>query len=90
MNQEMPSRSPEDEATIAAFMQQLATVISGKSDLCIHCQQPFTSLEKTGRSVYAYPCGCRQFQGSVPARWQPSAKIHPYLQEQSDRERGDA
>lgn len=78
--------SEEDEKQIQVFIQRLNDVSSGKSDLCIHCQKPFTALTQVGRCVYAAPCGCRQYQGTLPEKWKPKPKIHPYLQEQLDRE----
>lgn len=78
--------SEEDEKQIRVFLERLNAVSRGESDICIHCQKPFTTLTQVGRCVYASPCGCRQYQGKLPEKWKPKKKIHPYLQEQLDSE----
>jgi hypothetical protein len=75
----------EEDKAIAAFLNRLSDLCSGKSDICIHCQKQVNKLEQVGRCVYASPCGCRQYQGTVPERWKPKPKIHPYFQEQLDK-----
>ena len=59
----------EDDRAIADFIVRLAAQHSGQSDKCVHCEKPIEKLEQVGRCVYARPCGCRQFQGKVPAAW---------------------
>lgn len=78
--------SEEEEKQIQAFVKSLADLCAGKIDNCIHCGMPFTELAQHGRCVYAYPCGHRQYQGTLPEKWEPKKKLHPYLQEQVDRE----
>lgn len=78
--------SEEEEKQIAAFVQKLADFCAGKLSTCLHCDMPFNELEQHGRCVYAYPCGHRQYQGSLPDKWKPKKKLHPYLQEQLDKE----
>lgn len=53
--------TPEQEAAIAAFIQELT---DGKT--CPHCHAPIKQRYQLGRCVYAKPCGHRQYQGVVP------------------------
>lgn len=76
--------SEEERKQVAAFVQKLNDLSAGKIDTCLHCDMPFNELKQVGRCVYAYPCGHRQYQGTLPDKWKPK-KIHPYLQEQLDQ-----
>ncbi len=78
--------SEDEEKQIQEFPKNLADLCAGKSDICIHCHERVHELKQVGRCVYAYPCGCRQYQGTVPERWKPKKKLHPYFQEQLERE----
>lgn len=64
------------EATAAATesMKRLAGLMSGESRECLECHEPITALEQVGRCVYARPCGCRQYQGTVPDAWKVEAE----------------
>ncbi len=85
----MSDLTEEEEKQIAEVIRRLNAVSRGESDLCIHCQQQFTELKQVGRCVYAYPCGHRQYQGTLPEKWKPKKKLHPYLQEQLDKEQSE-
>jgi hypothetical protein len=64
-----PDDYTEDEkAEIAAFLENFAKMLEGKAETCLRCNQPIDKLEQLGRSVYARPCGCRQYQGKVPKK----------------------
>jgi len=64
----MSNLSPEAQEALRAYCERLALFMTGESDKCLHCETPVSYAEKQGRSVYAYPCGCRMYQGSVP-KW---------------------
>lgn len=36
------------------------------NDICPHCQAAITRRVQVGRCVYAEPCGCRLYQGTLP------------------------
>lgn len=55
---------------VADVLRKLVAQMSGDSKACLHCGADIDSLQQVGRSVYAHPCGCRQYQGIVPAAWQ--------------------
>lgn len=59
--------TPEQEEAAREFLIGLAGVLKGDNRNCLHCGKEAETLKKHGRSVYAYPCGCRQYQGDVPA-----------------------
>ena len=64
--------SAEEKASLkfaAEAMEKMANLMQRKTDQCVHCGQPVQRLKKVGRSVYAYPCGCRLWQGTVPDAW---------------------
>lgn len=81
----MPELTEEESKQVADFIKMLNDLCAGKIDNCIHCQMPFTELAQHGRCVYAYPCGHRQYQGTIPEKWKPKPKIHPYFQDQLDK-----
>lgn len=76
----------EENRQIVALVDALNKLCSGERETCIHCNTIFSELKQVGRCVYAYPCGHRQYQGTLPERWKPKKKLHPYFQEQLDRE----
>ena len=58
----------ESEQFIADFLVKLAALTSGEGQRCIHCDTPIDKLEQVGRCVYARPCNCRQYQGTLPKK----------------------
>lgn len=63
--------SPGDEKLVSDMVKKIALFSSGESDECIHCEKKIDYLSKHGRSVYAYPCQCRIWQGNIPDKWMP-------------------
>lgn len=61
--------SEDRDELIRRAVEAFAALIARRSDVCPHCGQHVTALEQVGRSVYARPCGCRQYQGTVPEAW---------------------
>ena len=59
---------PEVAATARKVLIGLAKILRGEADNCLHCEAPIETLEQVGDCVYAFPCGCRQYQGKVPNR----------------------
>lgn len=59
----------EDERKIAEFIGKLEALIAGKSKECPHCGKQIEEMHQVGRSVYAGPCGCRQYQGQLSKAW---------------------
>lgn len=66
-----PDLDPETEKALSEFMVKLVAFNKRETDLCIHCGKKVTALQKIGRCVYARPCGCRLWQGTVPDAWKP-------------------
>ena len=62
-----PEEEAAEQAEVNAFIERLRKLDSGELQKCIHCSAPITRLNQVGRSVYARPCGCRQYQGRLPA-----------------------
>lgn len=60
------------EKSIADFIAKLGAFESRSSEDCPHCGQHVTGLKQVGRCVYARPCGCRLWQGRIPAAWDTS------------------
>ncbi len=54
----------EKERSNQAIAQFLKELTEGKT--CPHCHRPIEKRYQVGRCVYAKPCGCRQYQGTVP------------------------
>jgi len=65
----MPELTEEHEKMIVEFMTDMSNLMQRKTDKCIRCRTQIKELEKIGRSVYARPCGCRLWQGTVPDAW---------------------
>ena len=69
----------EEEAETMKFvaqkMEHMANLMQRKTDQCVHCSATIKAMEKIGRSVYARPCGCRLWQGTVPDAWKKSNSI---------------
>lgn len=59
---------PESHRIAAEALKKLLAMLQGELATCIHCGAPITELKQVGRSVYASPCGCRQYQGTVPKK----------------------
>jgi hypothetical protein len=72
--------TPEVAEQLRVYLEKLA------ADICPFCDTPITDQRQVGRCVYALPCNCRLYQGTVAARFAKPKKIHPYLQEQLDME----
>jgi len=52
--------TPEQSEYIRNFIE---TLMAGKN--CPHCQEPILYKRQVGCCVYASPCGCRLYHGSV-------------------------
>ena len=59
----------QEEKTIAAFVNHMTDFAARRSETCIHCGKTVVQLRQVGRSVYASPCGCRLWQGTIPEAW---------------------
>lgn len=71
--------SPEATEALNKYFAKL------NADICPHCDTPFTDQRQVGRCVYAVPCNCRLYQGTVAEKFKKPEKIHPYFQEQLDK-----
>lgn len=58
------------EQRIMDSIHHLNNFTERQTEECPHCKQHVDSLEQVGRCVYANPCGCRVYQGRVPAFWE--------------------
>lgn len=56
------------EAEIIAFLERFTALNSGQTNICHHCGKEIESMRQVGRCVYG-SCGCRLWQGKVPATW---------------------
>lgn len=59
--QEIAEEVKRSQEHAAKFLAELA---EGKT--CPHCHRPIEKRRQVGRCVYASPCGCRQYQGTLP------------------------
>jgi len=59
----------DNEQIIEEFLENLAIFSARETENCIICQLPVKVLKQIGRCVYAYPCGCRLWQGKIPEAW---------------------
>ncbi len=57
------------DAVVISFIRKFNALSSRESEECLHCGAHVEMLEQVGRSVYARPCECKQFQGNVPEAW---------------------
>lgn len=57
--------SSEINQEAARVLERLARSVSGQSNECPICGQPFTSRRPSGRCVILAPCGHR-YQGKLP------------------------
>lgn len=60
---------PEVAKAAIQALTRMANLMSGNADVCMHCGAKVSRLVQVGRCVVAEPCGCRQYQGTVPERW---------------------
>lgn len=65
----MAKLSEDEEKRLADFLQRMTDFTFRKTEDCIHCGKHVSRLQKVGRCVYASPCGCRLWQGNIPAAW---------------------
>lgn len=56
------------EAALSAFMNKLDAAAGWTlvGEMCPHCGAHIDHMEQVGACVYARPCNCRQYQGTVP------------------------
>jgi hypothetical protein len=62
--------SEELQWIIKRYIEPLNRLFDERGDephKCVFCQRPIERFDQVGRSVYAFPCGCRLYQGIVPA-----------------------
>jgi hypothetical protein len=50
-------------------MKALNDLSTRKSNTCFQCGEEITAMRQVGRCVYAAPCECRLWQGSIPESW---------------------
>src|SRR6266568_6839645 len=50
-------------------------------NICPHCQKPIEDRKQVRRCVYALPCYCRLYQGTLPKE-EKSIEDHPFFREQ--------
>jgi hypothetical protein len=63
----------EEDRKVEEFLSKMTAFESRTTEACPHCGQHVDALEQVGRCVYSRPCGCRQWQGRVPAVWKSGA-----------------
>ncbi len=61
-----PEETAAHLAEIGVRLRQFQTDLD--NDICPHCKTPIVQWNQVGRCVYAAPCHCRLYQGTVPAR----------------------
>ena len=61
---------PEIAAIAAEVMKGLARMFRGEQETCLHCGEKISELYQQGDCVYAAPCQCRQYQGTLPKKEQ--------------------
>ncbi len=59
----------EIEKENSDYVRKLWDFDARKTEDCPNCGQHVDGLSKVGRCVYARPCGCRLWQGTIPAAW---------------------
>lgn len=60
--------SSPKHAAVKALVEKIIKFQAHETEMCPYCGQHVTSLQQVGRSVYG-SCGCRLWQGSIPAVW---------------------
>lgn len=59
----------EDVANTArTYLSHMFKIMAKDTETCF-CGQHIEKLVQDGRCVYAEPCGCRIYQGTVPKAW---------------------
>lgn len=90
-NDELDPETAKGLMLILAHMEKLS---KRETEICYACGKKVEKLEQHGRDVYAAPCGCRLWQGYVPAVWlDPSEQgvaqnppVYPERMEKENRE----
>jgi len=59
----------ESLKSTAEMMEKMSNLMQRKIEECFRCGTTVKAMEKIGRCVYARPCGCRLWQGTVPGAW---------------------
>lgn len=67
--QELADEEKEIDAMLAKMLGGLSKLMERTAPECLHCGKHVDALTQVGRCVYAEPCGCRQYQGTVPKVW---------------------
>ena len=65
----MSGLSEEDNKFLAEALTKMAMLMKRETDQCMRCSSTVQAMEKIGRCVYARPCGCRLWQGTIPDAW---------------------
>lgn len=58
-----PEEKAEDDRRLSEWLASFQTKLD--NNICPHCDQPIGNKQQVGRCVYAYPCGCRLYQGKL-------------------------
>lgn len=64
-----PPTQEDQDAFVAAFLARLTDFNERKTENCPYCGKHVSRLLKIGRCVYASPCQCRLWQGTIPEAW---------------------
>lgn len=59
----------DQNRALGEFLKKLDAVAFGLDSECPHCGAHIEAMAQVGKCVYARPCGCRQYQGKVPDKW---------------------
>ncbi len=51
------------------FLQKLTALMTRVANECPVCSSTVKELRQIGPHVYAKPCGCHLWQGTVPETW---------------------
>ena len=57
--EEVAEKEEESKQALKKFLDNL------KNDICPHCHTPIQEKRQVGRCVYASPCNCRLYQGTL-------------------------
>ena len=69
MSEDKEPIDPEIAAIARKYMLSMMSFENRETEDCPACDQHVDKLDKIGRCVYARPCGCRIWQGNIPAAW---------------------
>jgi hypothetical protein len=64
-----PEEIAADKKALDDFLQGFEDLNSRKTEECCHCHRAVDRMKQVGRCVYAEPCGCRLWQGTIPEAW---------------------